>query len=236
MKKQLMFVFFSFICINEIFCQNTDLQLNVINDSVYFQKLDGKVYPLFGYLDDSIFVDTTIKFNLVNTSKDDYCLLLNTSQILTHSFYRWENKNELRFDNNYSINAVIFDSENDSIIGSKGCFIKYDLESMDQVGLDSIMELPSMMNYNFVIIKKFEKLTLDVRFIVPYFEGVHYMNTYNLSNSRNYYLKFYVTYKRKLFKEVVPKEMLKDLRRKNIKLFKDDLLTSKKVPILIKNH
>lgn len=230
--KYIILLYLGLHYVNDICCQSFDLKLNVLNDSLFYQRQDGSYYTFFGYINDTIFIDTTVNFELINSSKQDYCLLLDTSHIMTHSIFYWDNQNELKLENNYHINAVLYDSENDSIIGSSGGFISFDIEEMDQVGLDSVLTLDSAESYQLIIIRSLEKLKFNIRFIVPYFDGIHYINKYSLSKLKKYYLKFYLCARSKNVKKVMPKTELKRLKNKNIKIYNGDVLTSKQIPII----
>ncbi len=224
-------IFFCFVY--KPICQSDSIHVNILNDTIFYNKQDGKVYNFYGFVDDTIFVDTVIKFELLNLSKNDYCLIYDSSRIIPHNIFPWENQNILKMEQNYYFNAVLYD-ENDSIISSGGGFIVFDLDSMDRFGLDSVISIDNSERYNKVILKSHQKMLLKIRYLIPLFEGVHYMNKLQLSNVKKYYLKFYLSNRYKKAKQILSKKELKSLKKGKIKLLDGDMITTKKVPLLLR--
>lgn len=234
--KRYIFFLLLLTFINSLTSQSKTLSLNILNDTIYYLKKEGKINDFFGLINDSIFIDTTLKFELVNNSKHNYFLLLENNHnniVLAHPINTGDDIKKLKPEHNFHISTVLFD-DNNSIISSSGSFITLDFGHINKNSVDSFLQEEQNIIKQEIFIRSKDKLFLDFKLIIPYFEDLHYKNSYRFSKEKKYYLKFYLYHNSKLIKKKLSKKEIKKLKRNNFKIYNDFCITLKNVVLMQK--
>jgi hypothetical protein len=230
---------------SQLFSQN-DIKLRILNDTIYFNPTKDEYFdPL---------IDCTLYLELENVSCNNYVLYFDSSKIVPYYFFKDEiNDRQLRYDHNPCIQTLLYDADFNRVNTSGGVVSfddEYSLEILNKMNLeDSIIFeeykflKPQMDSFRFLenykynqhkfYIKPNEIKRINVKMNIPYFD-INYLNTYNLSNSLDYYLEFFFHNKKKSIKSILSKSEKKYLKTNNIKIFNGTLYASRKVPLLFR--
>lgn len=230
---------------SQLFSQN-DIKLRILNDTIYFNPTKDEYFdPL---------IDFTLYLELENVSCNSYVLYFDSSKIVPYYFFKDEiNDRQLRYDHNPCIQTLLYDADFNRV-NTSGGFVSFDdeysLEILSKMNLEDSLIIeeykffkPQMDTFTFrenykynqhkLYIKPHEIRRINVKMLIPYFD-INYLNTYNLSNSLDYYLEFFIHNKKKSIKSILSKSEKKYLKTNNIKIFNGTLHASRKVPLLFK--